>query len=455
MMNIPENKQRIFSVSELTADIRSLMEGCFPFISVAGEISGMRRPSSGHLYFTLKDDQARLKAVLFRMQRRYLEKQPDDGDMVLCRGRVSVYEARGEYQLIVDTLDFHGAGEQQLTFEHLKRRLAAEGLFAEEEKKALPVLPAHITLVTSPAGAAVHDFIRVAQNRYPPVRISVYPAAMQGEKAAAEIREAVADINFQIGKGRLDSEIIVLCRGGGSVEDLHAFNDEQLARWIRRSDIPVVSAVGHEIDFTIVDFAADLRAPTPSAAAELLLPDRAALADQVADRTRRLCRAMQAEVEQKQQQLMLYRQRLSAAGHPPDSLLLRLDHLADNLEHAGYDLLSARRTRLERADNRLRRNTPAQLLALHRQKLNDLHRRLTAAGRRIVHEKEQALAKAAGVLEAVGPLSVLGRGYAVAQKKTGTRAVITAVGQVRPGEEIEVLLCQGKLLCSVTEANDV
>lgn len=246
------NTKRIFSVSELTSSIKSMLEGRFPFISVAGEISNLRRPASGHLYFTLKDDRAQIKTVLFKTQQRYLEKTPRDGQMVVCQGRLTVYEPRGDYQLIVDAMDFHGAGALQLAFEQLKKKLAAEGLFDQEDKKPLPALPRHITLVTSPTGAAVHDFIRIAQSRYPQIRIAVFPVAVQGDAAAGEIQEAILEINNQ-----MHTDIIVLCRGGGSIEDLWAFNDEQLAREIRYSNIPVVSAVGHEIDFTIADFAAD------------------------------------------------------------------------------------------------------------------------------------------------------------------------------------------------------
>jgi len=397
--------RHLFSVAELAAAARSVLEGCFAFVSVAGEISGLRQPTSGHLYFTLKDEEAQLKAVLFRMQRRFLERQPKDGDQVICRGRLSVYEQRGDCQLVVDGLEFQGAGSLHLAFERLKRRLAEEGLFDEAAKKPLPPFPAHVTLVTSPSGAAAHDFIRVARDRSPQTRISICPASVQGEKAAAELREALAAINRQAALGRMDTDVIVLCRGGGSFEDLAAFNDEQLAREIRRSAIPVVSAVGHEIDFTIADFAADLRAPTPSAAAEMLLPDNAALADQAAALTRRLRQAMNA-------------------------------------------LLADKQSRLERLEHRLRQQSPAQQLALHQQRRTELEHRLAQAADRLISTKEQNLARAAGLLDAVSPLATLARGYAVAMKKNGT--VITAAAQAEPGEAIEILLKHGRLVCVVT-----
>ena len=436
--------QKIFSVFELTSAIKSMLEGRFPFIHVAGEISNLRRPGSGHIYFTLKDDRAQVKAVLFKMQQRYLEKLPRDGQMVVCRGRLSVYEPRGDYQLIIDAMDFHGAGALQLAFEQLKQKLAAEGLFAPENKKELPTLPRHITLVSSPSGAAVHDFIRIAQQRYPQIKISIYPAAVQGEAAAGEIRQALIDIN-----GQLDTDIIVLCRGGGSIEDLWAFNDEQLARTIHASAIPVVSAVGHEIDFTIADFAADLRAPTPSGAAEMLLPDSTGLADRIGELSHRLLLTMQTLLERYQGQLSLYKQQLSNATRPIDTLMLRLDHLRSNLEHAVYDVITDGQTRLNLLESRMERNNPYRRLQMHQQKIQELQQRLSRAGSRILFEKEQALTRSCGLLDAVSPLATLARGYAIARKKTSRKTVITNNTQVTRGETIEIILHQGRLDCQV------
>ena len=450
-MYLHTTQQKIFSVSELTRSIKAMLEGRFAFISVAGEISGLRQPGSGHIYFTLKDDQAQIKAVLFKMQQRYLARPPRDGDMVVCQGRVSVYEPRGDYQLIIDSLDYHGEGALQLAFEQLKKRLAAEGLFDQELKRPIPPLPEHLILVTSPSGAAVHDFIRIAQKRYPQVRISVYPAAVQGEHAAEELRQAVAEINRQQEAGRLEADAIILCRGGGSVEDLQAFNDEELAWAIRRSDIPVVSAVGHEIDFTIADLVADLRAPTPSGAAEMLLPDGQALREHLANQARRLHRAMQGQLESYREQITLYRYKLSGAAQPVDTLLLRLDHKAENMEHAMRANLAGLQTRLDRAENRLKRNNPLLVLNLYRQRVEEMQRRLRQIGTRLISDREQELALAAGVLEAVSPLSTLARGYAVV-RKGADQTVINTAEQVQVGESIEVLLHQGRLECEVTRA---
>jgi exodeoxyribonuclease VII large subunit len=257
MLDIPS--PRILTVTELTKSIRGILETEFPFVTVTGEISNLRQPYSGHLYFTLKDENSQLKAVLFKTQQKYLRELPEEGQEVICRGRISVYEPRGEYQLIIDFVERLGTGELQIAFENLKLKLAQEGLFAQEAKKEIPQFPSRVALVTSPEGAALYDFLKVALQRFPSQPIEIYPVRVQGKEAAPEICEALAVLN------RLKrSNVIVLCRGGGSIEDLWPFNEESVARAIFQSAIPVVSAIGHEIDFTIADFVADLRVPTPT-----------------------------------------------------------------------------------------------------------------------------------------------------------------------------------------------
>ena len=257
----------ILTVSQISRSIRTLLEGEFRFISVSGEISNLSRPYSGHSYFTLKDEGAQLRAILFKGQQRFLAKDINDGQQVICHGRISVYEPRGDYQLIVDSIDFHGAGALQLQFEKLKNRLAVEGLFDQARKKMIPMFPRKIVLITSPTGAAVHDFLKVWRNRQWGATIQIFPVRVQGIGAAEEIAAAIATVNRE-----LDSDIIVLCRGGGSLEDLWAFNEECVARAIADSTLAIVTAIGHEVDFTIADFCADLRAPTPTGAAEQIIP---------------------------------------------------------------------------------------------------------------------------------------------------------------------------------------
>ena len=450
-MPSPENRpsaagQRVCTVSELTSVIRDMLESRFPFVAVAGEISNLRRPRSGHIYFTLKDDRAQVRAVLFRMQQRYLQQEPADGQMVVCRGRITVYEPRGDYQLIVDTLDYHGAGALQIAFEELKRRLAAEGLFAPELKKRLPEVPTHITLVTSLGGAAVHDFLRVAAGRYPRTRIAIYPVAVQGDKAADEMVAALARINESVA-----TDLIVLCRGGGSIEDLWAFNEEKLARAIHASSLPVVSAVGHEIDYTIADLVADLRAPTPSAAAEMLLPDGVVLRERICGCQERLQRVMRRRLDQGAERLAFLQQRLGGMAHPLDGLALRLDHVCQSLERAMRVALETRGHVLATWAARLEQKSPATRLELHRQRLAALGQRLRLAGPALVEGRAREVARLATLLEAVSPLSTLGRGYAIVRKEAPARMILTDSRQVDAGEMLEVLLHRGRLRCRVEE----
>jgi exodeoxyribonuclease VII large subunit len=435
---------RVFKVSELTTHIRSLLEDAYPFVRVAGEISNLSQPASGHLYFTLKDAQAQLRIVLFKMQRRYLAKELRNGMEVICLGRISVYEPRGEYQLIADTVDFQGAGALQRSFEALKARLAAEGLFDQEKKRPLPFVPKHITLLTSPQGAALYDFLRVARRRFPGLRISIYPVPVQGEQAAAAMVAGLERIRSQ-----LAPDVLVLCRGGGSVEDLWAYNDEHLARAIRQGSVPVVSAVGHEIDFTIADFAADLRAPTPSAAAELLVPEQLALQRTVRMHGARLQRLMEQTLNHAQQQLQFARHRLRTKLHPVDTLLLRVDQLKSSLVQAFSRHLDTQGGHVAQLEQRLQLGSPRFRLIRQGQELADLEKRLVRAGTHILAQYEGRFLQAAAVLRAVSPLATLTRGYAIARKHDAAHTIIHAASQVDPGEKVELLLATGRLECRV------
>ena len=438
------DSRQILTVSELNGSIRTLLENRFPFISVTGEISNLHRPYSGHLYFTLKDQHAQIKAVLFKTQQRYLADPPKDGVHVICRGRISVYEPRGDYQLIVDTMDVHGAGALQQAFEQLKNRLAAEGLFDEHLKRDLPRIPRHITLITSPQGAAVHDFIRIATRRYPAIRIAIYPVAVQGAQAATDMIQALVDINAGV-----TTDVIVLCRGGGSIEDLWAFNDEQLARAIRKSALPVVSAIGHEIDFTIADFAADLRAPTPSAAAELLVPEGISLRRSIENCRMRLWRTLQARIKHYEQRLLLARHHLEATPHPLDRLMLQVDQMSLSLELSIKTALAEKQQRLNRITFRLEQRNPAHRLALYSQRVEGLHGRLVQATSTLLQAKQEHFSRATGVLHAVSPLATLGRGYSIVRQTGTKRSIVTAASQIKVGETLEVILHQGELRCCV------
>lgn len=432
----------IQTVSELTQSIRGVLEISFPFVTVAGEISNLRCPYSGHLYFTLKDDTAQIKAVLFKPQQRYLDVTPRDGMEVVCRGRISLYEARGEYQLIVDILSTKGAGALQLAFEQLKRRLAAEGLFSEERKKPLPLLPEKIALITSPSGAAVHDFLTMAKKRFATVPVEIIPVRVQGPGAMEDIIEAITLCNE-----RAQNDVIVLCRGGGSLEDLWTFNEEKVARAIAGSRIPVVSAIGHEIDFTIADLVADLRAPTPTAAAEAVIPSRAQLSARLENIQRRLTRTVA-------EKLALFRRIISEhkkiLGDPTallDQFRLATDHALTSLQFSFSSAIHQRRMNLAGLSLTLAGHNPLRRLEYQRQGVNERRSRLLQAMHHHLERKRAAFANSAGLLNAISPLAVLGRGYSIVRQKNG--AIIRNCNQIHPGEEISIILSHGELDCEV------
>lgn len=436
---------RILSVTDLTRSIRGLLETEFPFVSVLGEISNLRQPFSGHLYFTLKDSESQVKAVLFKPQARYLPCRPEDGMQVVCRGRLSVYEPRGEYQIIVDYIDFKGAGTLQVAFEKLKNRLATEGLFEKSHKKKLPFLPECIALITSPAGAAIFDFLKIAGARFPGIPIEIFPVRVQGPEAADEIAEALEQVN-----ARGKAQVIVLCRGGGSLEDLWPFNEEKVARAIYASSIPVVSAVGHEVDFTVADFVADYRAPTPTAAAEAVMPGKKALRDKLFLTKERMAGAMVNKIDAHRRRIAIHLKML----RDPSSLLahfrLRLDHTMEALVRAVGNQLSTKQDQTQALLNRLHQHSPAHQVIYSRQQVTELERRLKSAVIATLDRKRMQLEKTAALLDAVSPLAVLGRGYAIARTLPG-RKVVKNSAQVKPGDDLELLLHKGKVDCKVTK----
>jgi exodeoxyribonuclease VII large subunit len=423
------------------------METEFPFVTVKGEISNLRTPFSGHSYFVLKDQSSQLKAVIFKGQQRYLEEEPENGRQVICRGRISVYEPRGEYQLIVDFIDFHGTGVLQLAFERLKNELAAAGLFAAEHKKQLPFLPAKICLITSPQGAAVHDFLKIAATRFP-IPIEIMPVAVQGENAAAEIAQALEMINDQ-----QRAEVIVICRGGGSIEDLWAFNEEKTARAIFASAIPVVTAIGHEIDFTIADYVADQRAATPTAAAEIVLPDRLALLHKLEITEKRLIRAVNQLLNDRQQQVKMYCRLLGDPSLLLDHFRLKIDNSQMVMTQSLNRELHLRQKQLTSLTGKLMAHNPAGHLSHQQQKIAELSRKLKLTMLMQLEKKRSRLTRTVTLLEAVNPLSVLGRGYALV-RSDHDKKIISDSKQVRKGEKINILLNKGKLESEITKIID-
>lgn len=442
----------IFTVSQISGSIKNLLEGEFRFVRVSGEISNLSRPYSGHSYFTLKDETAQLRAVLFKGQLRFLANDIRDGQQVVCHGRISVYEPRGEYQLIVDTVDFHGAGLLQLQFEKLKNRLAAEGLFDEKRKKKIARYPRHITLITSPTGAAVHDFLKIWSNRGWGATIQILPVRVQGVGAAEEIAAAIATINKNR-RAKEATEIIVLCRGGGSLEDLWAFNEESVARAIAGSVLPIVSAVGHEVDFTIADFCADLRAPTPTGAAEQLIPDRLQVQRLLLSSKRRLTTLLLQKIEGHARQVSQNRRLLGDLETTLSHFSLQVDHHTSRLIHCTQGLLNKQAADLSRLTSRLQHLSPVTTMTLQAQALGHTTEKLIQRMQTLLQQKSAAFSKQAALLDSVSPLATLARGYAIARRKNSGKKegeILTNSSHVHPGEQVEIILHTGSLECGVT-----
>ena len=399
-----QSAEHIYTPSELNREIRVHLEMGFPRILLEAEISNLARPASGHLYFSLKDDKAQIRCAMFRSSASRMGITVQNGMKVLARGRISLYEQRGDYQLIVDSMRDAGEGILQRQFEELKKKLDAEGLFDPAHKQELPPYPARIGLITSPSGAAVRDLLHVLDRRWPVARVRLYPVLVQGKEAPAEILGAIESANEHDW-----AETLIIGRGGGSLEDLAAFNDEAVARAVFASSIPLVSAVGHETDYSICDFVADVRAPTPSAAAELVTPDQVVLKESFSRAQRQLQRRIQGRMQQNIQ---------------------RLDHLS----------------------HRLAQRHPASRLAEQAKQLEALNTSLTRSMKRAVRSRRELLGNLARTLNAVSPLETIGRGYAVITfAESGD--VISSVSQVEAGDSVSAQLKDGKLDCTVDTVN--
>ena len=405
-----------------------------------GEVSNLASPRSGHLYFSLKDAHAQVRCALFRAKRQLLRVEPANGEQVLARARIGFYEPRGDFQLIIEHLEPAGAGSAQRAFEELKRRLQTEGLFAPERKRPLPVMPRRLGIITSPSGAAVRDVLKVLRRRAPQMAVTIFPAQVQGKGATEELLDAL-----NVALERDDCDLLLLTRGGGSIEDLAAFNDEHLARAIAAAKIPIVSAVGHEIDFTISDFVADRRAPTPSAAAELISPDSAAQLrsiDKLSGRMHVNIRRHLADANRHLTRLLGRLQRAAPAGRLRQQQQ-RLDGLDLRLARAMRNILADRQRALEVRSGRLLANNPQRRLQLLRQRLTGLPDRLGQAWQYDQRTRTEHLAAVARQLHAVSPLATMQRGYAVL-RGGDDRRVITRISQLSQGDLIEALLADGR-----------
>ncbi|MFN2309804.1 MAG: exodeoxyribonuclease VII large subunit [Gammaproteobacteria bacterium] len=445
----PTPEREVYSVGRLNAEARALLEGAFPLIWVQGELSNVSRPASGHLYFTLKDATAQVRCAMFRGNNRFLKFRPEDGQQVLVRANLSLYEARGDYQLIAQSLEEAGAGALQRAFEALKQRLAAEGLFDAAHKQPLPTLPRRIGVITSPTGAAIRDILSVLERRFPAIPVLVYPVPVQGAGAGAEIAAAIRRADRH-----RDCDVLIVARGGGSLEDLWAFNEETVARAIYACGIPVVSGVGHEVDFSIADFVADRRAPTPSVAAEMVSPDQAEWLNQLRTLDTELYKRLARRLERLNERLNWLDKRLEQQ-HPGQRLrqrAQRLDDLEPRLQRALRAGLRQRRAELATLSARLQRHHPGPRLRRTREREAALTLRLHTATRTQLQKLRQRLAGVLRALDAVSPLATLERGYAIVTADDGT--VLHAAAQAHRGDKILARLAQGRLRCTVDDSED-
>jgi exodeoxyribonuclease VII large subunit len=441
MLASPDDRYRerpVYSVSALARRARLVIEENFGFVQVEGEISNLRRPGSGHWYFTLKDDSAQLRCAMFAGRNRHVRFQPRDGQQVLVRGRVSLYEARGDFQLIADSLEPAGEGALRAAFEALKQRLDAEGLFAEARKRPLPALPLHLTIVSSPSGAALRDVLHVIERRFPALKVTLVATLVQGEGAERTLVDAIRRA------GTLDTDVVLVTRGGGSLEDLWSFNLEAVARAVAACPHPVVSAIGHQTDFTIVDFVADLRAPTPSAAAELITPSRDEIGERLSRDAGRLHRACRHDIRFRAQTLALARSRLTDPRRQLQQQMQLTDDLERRLALAVRGVLRQERQRVEHVASRLRLQGPARALPELRRDVARAYLELCRAATARTRQEQLKLAASVRALQAVSPLNTLARGYAVLTEPETLRP-ITSVASVSPGSAVTAFLADGAL----------
>jgi len=440
MIDSAKPGRTVYSVSELNSTIRRLLESEFPLLWVEGEISNLAKPASGHMYFTLKDNQAQVRCAMFKGRNQLLRFMPENGQQVLIRARPGLYEARGEYQLIAEHMEQAGDGALQRAYEELKARLQKEGLFDEKFKQEIPQSISRIALITSGTGAAVRDVLIVLRRRFPAIEVSLFPVAVQGEKAAAEIVRAL-----QLANELNNCDVILLVRGGGSLEDLWAFNEEAVAYAIAASKLPVVCGVGHEVDFSIADFVADVRAPTPSAAAELVSPSQQTYIHKLQSYQRNLIRLMQTRLHRINEQAQWLQSRLKNQ-HPSSQLMQqsqKLDDLIGDLQSSFQSIINEKQHELKFAKQSLLNNRPDQIIDYQKLQLEDLTGRLVYTSELNIENKQQQLANISRTLQAVSPLNTLSRGYSITRDQDGN--TLTNAKDVKKGNLIVTQLHTGKL----------
>jgi exodeoxyribonuclease VII large subunit len=440
----------IYSVSRLNSEVRLTLELQFQTLWLQGEVSNFVAAASGHWYFSLKDSAAQVKCAMFKMANRNSSFRPQNGQQVLIRARISVYEPRGEYQLLAEFIESAGAGLLKQQFEQLKAKLQAEGLFDPASKKPLPAQVQRVGVITSPTGAAVRDIVTVLNRRAPGIEVVIYPSQVQGETAAAQLRNMLSSA---IRHNEVD--VLIIGRGGGSLEDLWCFNDEALCRAVAACPIPIVSAVGHEIDFALTDFVADVRAPTPSAAAELVSPDQSHLLDRILQLKNRLLQAQRSRLQHAAPKLLNLSQRLLAL-HPKRRLQQqqqRLDELQLRLTASAKRAMQTAQQQQLYLDKSLRQLSPAKTLLAHTQHINQLERRLVNAQQLQLKQSKQQMAQLSSQLNTVSPLATLARGYSITFDDK--QQVVTSSAQLKAGDKVAIKLAEGGFDAEVIKLNGV
>lgn len=435
--------RQILTVSDLNRNVKKLLESHFKLAWIEGEISNLSKPQSGHIYFTLKDEQAQVRCALFRLKNQSLPFELENGMQVLVCAKISLYEGRGDYQLIIEHLEELGEGLLRRRFEVLKNKLAAEGLFDSSHKQAIPKFPKCIGVVTSPTGAAIRDVLSVLKRRFAAIPIIIYPSAVQGDAAANQIANAI-----QLANSRKECDVLIVCRGGGSLEDLWSFNEEVVARAIFNSDLPIVSGVGHEIDFTIADFVADQRAATPSAAAEMLSPDKVELWQRVTEITSRLSQSMILLIKHHKISLDSHRQRLVQPKQHLQQLYQSIDFIEMALKTSFNNKIKTETQQLQLLTLKLHHLNPKKQLEQQKQLLNNNIRLLANHVVNKINDAKQQLQGMSRTLNTVSPLNTLERGYSIAIKE---ERVVEDISQVKPGDALKIIVKSGKLFCTVNK----
>ncbi|MDB2543506.1 exodeoxyribonuclease VII large subunit [Woeseiaceae bacterium] len=442
---------KIISVSELNRKAKSLLEGGIPKLWIEGEISNLARPASGHMYFSLKDEAAQIRCAWFKQRQHQNTMDIANGTKMLALGKISLYEARGEYQFIVEKMETAGEGDLKRKYEKLKEKLAIEGFFAEEIKKSLPKLPTQIGIITSPSGAAIRDALSVLKRRFPMVPIIIYPVSVQGAAAAPEIKIALEKANK-----RAECDLLIITRGGGSLEDLWAFNEEIVARAIHQSDIPIISAVGHETDVTIADFVADHRAPTPSAAAEIAVPDQQEWFNSIENISGKLNALIIRVINNRHQSIDWFHKRLSQSS--PQVIVRRQIEKSINLQRvlksSIKNLLIVRGREIDKLTSRCIQNSPSRSLQKQIMRIEAIKQNIYTKGKKLIEDNQNRLQLASQSLNSVSPLGTLDRGYAIVSEAK-TNKIITNPSSLKINSKLEIQLAKGKITAAVLEKNSI